>query len=381
MNKRSEFDDLRPYYDEEIPLAMQRLGANDLLYKIAPYIYPDKSIEEMRTLLGQITNIYEFQHTVMRAFSERVIKSTIHHFTFSGFDKLLHGRSYLFLSNHRDIVLDSALLQYALYLEGFPTTEISFGSNLMLSPFIIDIGRSNKMYKVVRGGSRMDLYNNSLHLSNYIRYTIGEKNESLWIAQRNGRTKDGIDRTDVGIINMFSMSKRDDMLHSISALHIVPVSISYEWEPCDLLKALELYRSQDKLYVKAPGEDLNSILTGITQFKGNVHIAVGTELTEDTLLPYASLNHGEFIKQVAIDVDKQVIANYRYSANNYIAADMLLGTKKYASFYTDEQKAGFETYLDKSLVPIKEAKDKVRQLMLGIYAGRLFQVDHRFTAK
>ena len=177
----------------------------------------------------------------------------------------------MYLSNHRDIMLDASLLQNALLMNGFDTTEITFGANLMQGQLVIDIGKSNKMFRVERpGGSIREFYKASMHLSEYIRHTIVEKKQSVWIAQRNGRTKDGKDRTDQGIINMFRMSSEGKST-SLSQLNLLPVSVSYEWEPCDILKTLELYAKRQGPYLKKPGEDLNSILTGILQPKGRVH--------------------------------------------------------------------------------------------------------------
>jgi hypothetical protein len=366
-----KFDDLRPYVDEEIQPAMKRIIANDLFPRLVEFVYPGRKSEEIKRLLESITTVYDFQHSVMRAMSEQIMKRSIDHFTYSGVKELKQGRNYLFVSNHRDIVLDSDLLQYALFLEGFPTTEITFGSNLMFSQLVIDVGRANKMFKVVRGGNPREFYQNSIHLSEYIRYALTQKGESVWIAQRNGRTKNGIDQTDSGIMNMFSMSRRDDLVQSFSELHIVPMTISYQWEPCDLFKAMELYRSKDKPYVKMPDEDLNSVLTGIMQSKGNVHVSLGQEITEKSLMPLAELNRNEFVKQVTAEVDRQIIADYHYMDNNYIAADLLHENKVYAAHYSPESCNCFIDYLAKKLDSITEGKEQIQQLILKIYAGRL----------
>lgn len=370
-NSDIDFEDLRPYRDEEIPAAMQRIAANNLLPQLAGFVYPGSSVEDVRRLLGTITNVYDFQHTVMKAFNEQIISRTIDKFTFSGFEKLDPERSYVFISNHRDIVLDSALFQYALYLEDIPSTEITFGSNLMASQLLIDIGRSNKMFKVVRGGSLMELYKNSLHLSDYIRYTVTQKRNSVWIAQRNGRTKNGIDKTDPGVINMFSLSYRKDLIRSLADIHIIPMTISYQWEPCDLLKAKELYCSKDKPYVKSPGEDLNSIVTGLTQQKGNVHISIGNELTEDILQHLETSNKNDFFKNVASEIDKQINSNYHYMDNNYIASDILHGNNHYGTHYTLESRNRFIDYINQKLSSLGSEKEEIRKLLLLIYAGLL----------
>jgi glycerol-3-phosphate O-acyltransferase len=263
MVRDPKFDDIRPYYEEEIPAAMQRIANSSSFPLLASYVCPGESIEQVRQRIASYTNVHDFQTETMRMVNERVIAESISEFSCDGIEHLSPEESYLYVSNHRDIMLDSSLMQYYLVTQGFDTTEITFGANLMVSQLVIDIGKSNKMFKVERpGGNIKDFYRSSLHLSEYIRHVIKEKHQSVWIAQRNGRTKDGMDATDQGIVKMFCMSEPKDKIKALGDLHIVPVSISYEWESCDILKALELYQSRSQPYVKKPGEDLNSILTG-----------------------------------------------------------------------------------------------------------------------
>ena len=242
MNK---FDDIRPYNAEEFPEAMKRIAASTSFPLLASYVYPGEPIDEVRQRVANYKNVHDFQTQTMARVNERVIEDSITEFTCDGISHLSPHSSYLYVSNHRDIMLDSSLLQYYFVTQGFDTTEITFGANLMSSQLVIDIGKCNKMFKVERpGGSIKDFYRSSLHLSEYIRHAILEKHQSVWIAQRNGRTKDGVDATDQGIIKMFCMSRTDDKIQALSELNIVPVSVSYEWESCDILKALELYQSQ-----------------------------------------------------------------------------------------------------------------------------------------
>ena len=230
MIKESKFDDIRPYYDEEIPAAMQRIASSTSFPLLASYVYPEESVEKVRQRIVGYTNIHDFQTETMRRVNEQVIARSITEFTCDGISRLSPHDSYLYVSNHRDIMLDSSLLQYFLVTQGFDTTEITFGANLMQGQLVIDIGKSNKMFKVERpGGGFKDFYRSSLHLSEYIRHAILEKHQSVWIAQRNGRTKNGIDVTDQGIIKMFCMSRMDDKIRALSELHIVPVAVSYEW--------------------------------------------------------------------------------------------------------------------------------------------------------
>jgi len=369
MMENEQFDDLRPYYDAEINAAMHRIIANEFFPALSGYVFPGRDIEDVRRMLRDIRTIDDFQLQVMKAVNEQVISRSIGSFTFEGLDGLDNSRRYLFVSNHRDIMLDATLLQYALYQSGLRTSEITFGSNLMSSQLAIDIGRSNKMFKVIRGGNIKDFYTNSLRLSEYIRYTITRKRESVWIAQRNGRTKDGIDATDQALVKMFYMSAQGDPVRALAELNIVPVSISYQWESCDLLKAMELYVSRTEKYVKQPGEDLHSILTGIIQQKGDVHISVGKLLTEDVLASLSDLPGNKFNRQVAQWLDGEIIRNYRLTCNNYIAADMLAGNDTYADRYTADEKAAFVAHLTRLDTVALPDKDELREIFLGIYAN------------
>lgn len=377
-----KFDDLRPYYDEEIAAAMQRIAESELFPVLSAYVYPSKPVEEVRQMIKSYTTISEFQHQVMKATNEQILARSICRFSYEGINRLDRDACYLFVSNHRDIVLDSMLLQYALHCSGYRTTEITFGSNLMSSPLIVDVGKSNKMFTVIRGGSVKDFYANSRRLSEYIRYALTEKRESVWIAQRNGRTKDGVDATDQGVVKMFYMSSPGNPVRALAALNIVPVAISYRWEPCDTLKALELYRlRRTGAYAKKPGEDLHSILTGITQPKGEVHIAVGRPIVEADLAPLQGLPHSRLNRQVAALIDVRIRSSYRLTPNSYIAHDLRAQSSQYAACYTQEEKDEFTCRYRRVLTTDVEDKKMLGDIFLGIYANpvdskRLASVAH-----
>ncbi len=364
------FDDIRPYNAEEIPAAMQRIAYSSSFPILAAYIYPNEPLEDVRKRIAAYTTVREFQTETMSMVNERVIKNSITDFSCSGLDKLSPNEQYLYVSNHRDIMLDSSLLQYFLVQNGFDTTEITFGANLMMNPLIIDIGKSNKMFKVERpGGSIKEFYRCSKHLSDYIRHTITEKKQSVWIAQRNGRTKDGNDATDQGIIKMFCMSCPDDKIKAIDQLHIVPVSISYEWESCDILKSLELYESQFAKYTKKPGEDLNSILTGIVQPKGRVHIELCDPISHAELAKFENMTGNEYHRAVAKLLDSRINTAYRLYPNNYIAYDLRYGTNKYQECYTREQKDEFLQYIRQLERYDTCDMEQLTDIFLGIYSN------------
>lgn len=374
----NNFDDIRPYTDEEIPDAMQRIVASTSFPLVASYVFPERTLDDVRKELLTYKTIRDFQMGVMYWANKQIMKRSISDFTYGGLGQLSTDTNYLYVSNHRDIMLDASLMQNVLTDNGFDTCEITFGANLMQGQMVIDVGKSNKMFKVERpGGSIKEFYKASLHLSDYIRTVITEKKQSVWIAQRNGRTKDGIDRTDQGIIKMFGMSRTDDKVKSLAQLNIVPVAVSYEWESCDILKTIELYERRQGPYIKKPGEDLNSILTGITQPKGRVHIEFCKPITEDELRQLGECTSCEFHKNVAELIDRRICTAYRLTPNNYIAHDMLYGTSEYANMYSQEQKAEFIAYM-KQLEKYEMDCDveALVNIFLGIYSNPVDSKKH-----
>lgn len=369
----NSFDDIRPYYDSEIPAAMQRIADSDVLPKVAQFAFPDVDFQLLKEKIRNIRNTNELQIVLMKAAIEQILGKTVTDFTYSGMENLKTDSNYLFVSNHRDIVLDAMLLQYILYTNHHTTCQITFGANLMCHPFVIDVGKANKMFRTERGGDRMEFYRNLMHMSDYMRHVITEEHESVWIAQRNGRTKNGIDATDPAIIKMFGMSRRDDAIKSLAELNIVPIAVSYEWESCDKLKALELYASRNEKYEKKPGEDLNSILTGIKQPKGRVHFGVGKPLTEDVLNQLKMGNANEFYRNIAYYLDESIFANYLLTPNNFIAYDLRSETNRFSEYYTENQKDAFIQHMNW----INECKDMdlqiLKDIFLGIYANPVNQ--------
>lgn len=363
------FEDMRPYYDSEISDAMNRIADSELFPLIASYVFPEKDIDDVRMAIRNITSIDQFQHEVMSVVNEQVIKRSMTKFTYGGIERLNPEKRYLFVSNHRDIMLDSSLLQYLLHINGHKTSEITFGANLMCHPLVVDIGKSNKMFRVERGGNMKDFYQSSLHLSDYIRHAITEKKQSVWIAQRNGRTKDGRDHTEPGLIRMFASSHPSDKVVALAELNIVPIAISYEWETCDILKALELYESRITKYVKKPGEDLNSILTGIVADKGHVHIEICQPIGLNELQALEFLTKQDYVRVVAQLIDRRINSAYFLHPNNYIAFDLRYGTSRYADRYTEEQKDRFIQHL-RELMNFEECDLEVlNDILLGIYAN------------
>ena len=368
----TKFDDIRPYNDSEVHPALERIVANPLFSNVAQYLFPGQDENLFKQLLLSCNTKEDFQIKVMSQIVAKILHSTAKELTFSGLEHFEGGKKHLIVSNHRDIVLDSAIIQLILFKHGVETTEIAVGDNLITSSFIEDITRSNKMIKVIRSSNPREVYTTSKVLSEYIRYNVSNQKSSIWIAQRNGRTKDGIDVTEQGLLKMFDMSGSGDFVKDFSELSILPTSISYEFEPCDIQKAVEMYVSKRQKYVKAEGEDLKSILTGIMQPKGNIHIAFNAPVSLEEIQEASQLDKNEKFKAICTAMDKKIVAEYKLWGNNYIAYDMLNGSNEYAQMYTAEQKAVFEGYMAKQLSAVKLPDvdmDELKEIFLSIYAN------------
>lgn len=365
----SRFDDIRPYNDTEVHPALERIVANPLFSNVAQYIFPGQDEDVFRQLLLSCHTKEDFQVKVMSQIVSRILAGTAKEVTFTGLEHFEGGKRHLIVSNHRDIVLDSAIIQLILYKHNVDTTEIAVGDNLITSSFIEDITRSNKMIKVIRSSNPREVYTTSKILSEYIRHNVANQISSVWIAQRNGRTKDGIDVTEQGLLKMFDMSGSGDFVKDFTELSIMPTSISYEYEPCDIFKAMEMYIGRRQKYVKAEGEDLKSILTGIMQFKGNIHISFNEPLTADEINSAAGLDKNERFKALGLAMDRKIISEYKLWKNNYIAYDILNSTNEYASMYSVEEKEAFRTYMENKLVDVDADKAELEHIFLSIYAN------------
>lgn len=364
-----KFKEIRPYKGDEEAPALKRIATHPLLKNISAYLFPGKDPEEFRAFIASLKSVDDFQGKVMLSAIKKIVNDTAKELTYSGIEQLREDRKHLFISNHRDILLDSALIQVILFLNNIQTSEMAVGDNLITDSFLEDIARSNKMIKVVRSTNPRQLYTYSLLLSEYIRERVSSRESSVWIAQRNGRTKDGIDMTEQGLLKMLDMSSKGDFVKDFYELSIVPVSISYEYEPCDFLKARELYISRRTKYVKSPGEDLNSILTGIMQFKGNIHIDFREPLSLKDIEECARLEKNERFKALAETIDRRINEGYHIWNTSKIAYDILNSTQRFIADYTSEQRAAFESYCDFKISPFEGDADEFREIFLSIYSN------------
>lgn len=363
------FIETRPYNDEEVPAAIQRIVNNPTFPLVVSYVKGDMDELEFVRAFSQIRTVERFQVDFMYPAVKSVIKNTITNLIHAGFENFDDSVKRMFVSNHRDIALDSALLELLLHEYHADTTEITFGDNLMHWDLVVDLGKLNKMFRIVRGGNMRDFYRNSMEVSSYMRYAITEKKQSVWIAQRNGRTKNGDDRTEVGVLKMFSLSSDKPFFENMKELNITPLSISYEYEPCDFLKASEEYVSSYMHYEKSSNEDLNSILKGIMQPKGRVHLAITQAITDEELAYCDSFPKNEKFARLAEIVDERVYRNYRLYPNNYIAHDLLYGENRYQSYYTTEEKNSFSQYMQEGLAEFPYEKCEFSKFFLQIYAN------------
>ena len=370
----SQFDDIRSFNDDEIPSAMEYFINDETSISMAKLVFPDKSVKEIQDLLKGIRTTEEFQRIMMTRFVRLIESTTMKGVDTQGFERLDKKKAYLFTGNHRDITLDAFILQMYMLENGLDTCNIGYGSNLILNETINVFGKSNKMFRVERSQNLKELALNSQHLSDYIRYLIKD-NKSVWIAQRNGRTKDGNDKTDHGLISMFSMSgDRKNLVPNLAELNITPIATSYEYEPCAMMKARESYiKERDGVYVKKPMEDMESIVSGIKKKKGTMNIAICPTITYDDLKPFEGADKHEIVPAVADMIDKRIYANYRLYPNNYIASDWLSGTSTFRKYYTKEEEDVFKAYCDKIFSKLyeelgSEAEKRFTEILLGIYA-------------
>ena len=331
----SEFEDIRPYSDEEAVQALDRVSRHPMLPLISKYLFPKANVNTLAQTLRKVRSIDEFQAVVMVDVINAVLARTSEGFTFSGMEYLssVNGK-FLAVSNHRDIVLDPALILYAMHASGYPFAELCVGSNLIQSPLIEDLMKSNRMIKVIRGISARQMYLNSQTLSKYIRQSITTGTSSIWIAQKEGRTKNGMDKTEQGLLKMFDMSGEGSFEENFKELNIVPLSISYEYEPCDSRKARELLLSQSGPYVKKPKEDLHSILTGIRQHKGHIHLQAGKPLTDEEIAKAAAQSGNDRYQYLRGILDQRIRGGYKLWKTNYMAYDIVENTTRYADRYT-----------------------------------------------
>lgn len=367
---KAKFDDIRPYNDLEAQEALKRIADAPEFKNMIAQSFPEADFKEIQTVFYNMKSIQEFHDQFAYSFARKAINSSVDHLLLKGIEHIEKDKTYSYISNHRDIVMDALILQVYLIETINQLTEISFGSNLMMNPFIVDIGKTCLMYKTDRSGTARELYHKLTLLSEYLKHTITEKKRSTWIAQRNGRTKDGLDRTDPGLVKMYAMSGRDDFKNHFINMNITPISISYQYEPCDYLKVRETYlKHLGGVYKKHKNEDYESIVYGIKQQKGNTALIISKPISAIEINNLSD-NYYTFCCELTQIIDKRIIINYQLWNSNYIAYDLLHNSNDYKSKYTEAEIIAFKQYMKEKLLNIKDIADtqSLEKLFLKLYA-------------
>ena len=372
----SDFDAIRPFEPEELPAAYDRLVANPQFRAVVGMLYPQVPFEALEKKMRACNTSMEFQLAFCYDFLEMLMAKASLGMDIN-VDAIDVSKRFTFVSNHRDIVLDSALLDKLLVDAGFKTTcEIAIGDNLLSLPWVKDLVRINKSFIVERSLQPREMLLASKRLSEYMHFVIQEKNDNVWIAQREGRAKDSDDRTQPAILKMMAMGGTGTPSERLQQLHIVPLSISYEFDPCDFLKAREFQLRRDNPeWKKGKNDDVVSMQTGIMGFKGHVHYHCAPCIDEYLQQLPADTPKTEFFDIVAAHIDSEIHRNYRLYPSNYIAADMLDGTSfAKEGKYTEADRQQFEAYLLGQLNKIDLADKDIpflRERMLTMYANPL----------
>ncbi|MGN0086733.1 MAG: 1-acyl-sn-glycerol-3-phosphate acyltransferase [Alloprevotella sp.] len=376
MDIPREFDDIRPYMPEELPHVFEELLADPMFCGILQSFYKDIPLEMLRAKLLACRDNLEVQKVFFLPLIHRLWKNCTQGCTFDHTAVTDKKQPYTYISNHRDIVLDAAFLSALLVEAGFPSTvEIAIGDNLLIYPWIKKLVRVNKTFIVQRSVTARELLASSRRMSEYMHFAVAQKSESLWIAQREGRAKDSNDRTQESVLKMMALGGGGNAVENIRSLHIVPLTISYELDPCDFLKAREFQMKRDEpTYKKTQAEDLLNMKTGIFGYKGHIHYAlaqpVNTWIDEIAGLPKA-----QFFAELARRIDLAIHHNYQIYPSNYIAADMLEEGQRYAAHYTPEEREAFLQYLSErtAMVELPSPDGKfLRERLLTMYANPLY---------
>ena len=367
------FDAIRPFEPEELPEVFDRLLANEQFRQVMAVVFKGVPFDMLAQKMRACKTNLDFQFAFCYEFLKNLLKKASLGCDIN-VEAIDMAKRYTFVSNHRDIVLDSALLDVLLIEAGCKTTcEIAIGDNLLTLPWVKDLVRINKSFIVERSASLRQMLVSSKRLSEYMHFVIAQKHDNVWIAQREGRAKDSDDRTQESIIKMMAMGGEGSLVERIKALHIVPLAISYEYDPCDFLKAQEFQLKRDvEGWKKGPQDDIISMQTGIMGFKGHIHYEAAPCIDAwlDSLDP--DMPKTEFFNAVAAHIDEEIFRRYRLFPSNYIALDELEGAAAHADRYTEADKAQFDGYIAKQIEKIQiPGKDEtfLHERLLTMYAN------------
>jgi hypothetical protein len=374
MNNESKFDHIRPFYDSEVNEAIKTVMNDPMMTAIMRFTFPNSADEEWQKLLLSINSTQDFQGQIVSKILTRVLAESSDGLSTSGFDKLDKNTAFLFISNHRDILLDTSLINLSLFHHEMILTASAIGDNLLQKPFLYTLSKINRNFIVHRGLTPRELLQSSKLMSEYIHTLITEGQRSVWLAQREGRTKDGNDATHSGILKMLGMAaEKGDLLAHFKSLNIVPISISYEYDPTDALKMPELLANlNNEKYIKTENEDFNTILKGLTGQKKRIHIHAGEPINAAINNLTDITNANLQIKAVVSLIDNQIIGNYKLWASNYMAYDALFKTEKYAEQYSLVEKKAF---LERMNNKIDVKNEQSVSQFLGMYANPVLNTE------
>ena len=376
MKVPAEFDEIRPYSPEELPEVFNELLADEQFMQVALSMLGGMPKEQFKAALLSCQTNLEVQKMFFYPLLKQLLAKCSAGCDMNAEALADKNQQYTFISNHRDIVLDSALLSVMLVDNNFPTTvEIAIGDNLLIYPWIKKLVRVNKSFIVQRSLSMREMLASSMRMSKYMHFAVREKGENIWIAQREGRAKDSNDRTQESVLKMMAMGGEGTPVERLSALNIVPLAISYEFDPCDYLKAKEFQQKRDNPeFKKSKQDDLQNMQTGIFGYKGRIHYHAAPCI--NAWLPeLADMPKTEFFTEVARRIDQDIHRSYQMYPCNYVAADLLEGTANHEANYTAEDKAAFEKYLAERIAMVDlEDKDEafLRESILKMYANPLY---------
>ncbi|SEQ19404.1 1-acyl-sn-glycerol-3-phosphate acyltransferase [Flavobacterium urocaniciphilum] len=365
----SKFDKIRPYYDAEVNEALRSSINHPMMKALMDFAYPNVDESIWKEQLLRTHSIRDFQINFAYEAVKKVLEKTSDGLTTSGFEKLEPNTAYFFISNHRDIILDTSLLNVSLHEHGLVMTASAIGDNLVKKDFILKLSKLNRNFLVQRNLQPRELLESSKLLSEYMYRLVSKENRSVWIAQREGRTKDGNDATHTGVLKMMAMaSDEKNNMDFFKKIKLVPVSISYEYDPTDALKMPQLMaEANDEIYTKEKNEDFITLLSGIIGQKKRIHIHIGEVLdSELTQIAEETNNTNKQIQALAQVIDDSILQSYKLWPTNYIAYDLLHNSNNYADKYTEKEKQLFERRLE---LRIKTDDVKMKESFLAMYAN------------
>lgn len=376
----ADFEDIRPYNDDEIPGAISILVSDPMFLSILGQLYPQpEENKKILQLLLTIDNIADIQAKVIYPLLVKIEKISTKGVSYSTMDQFHPDEKYLFISNHRDIILDSAFLNFIMQNNGFRKTEIAIGDNLLIYDWIKVLVRINRSFIVKRNLGLREQLEASKTLSSYIRFALTIKGESVWLAQREGRTKDGNDQTQAALLKMLNMSNVGSLLEGFFELNIVPMAISYEIEPCGISKVEELLkRKYNTDFAKTQDDDLQSMANGFMYPKGRIQYSFGNPLNYKLIELIRGKNMNNSIQAISEYIDKRIYFNYKLWPTNYSAYDLLHQTKKYANNYNLQEKEQFISRMESEVSMLDFDKAETTELYLRMYANPVINFEKHF---